>query len=54
MLVVIALGGNALLPRIGIVEVVAFVFSIFTVFGIPVYVWQQHARTRSVPADRVH
>jgi len=22
-------------------------------FGIPVYVWQQHERARSVPADRV-
>jgi len=67
----IAVGGAArgVLPRIGIVEVVAFVFSIFTVygcgptpvlyglllllFGIPVYVWQQHERSRSVPADRV-
>ena len=48
------------LPRIGVVEVVAFAFSIFTVygcgpapvlwglllllFGIPVYVWQRHER----------
>jgi arginine:agmatine antiporter len=48
------------LPRIGIVEGIAFVFSLFTVYGcgpaavmyglvllllgIPVFVWQQHAR----------
>ena len=67
----IAVGGAArgVLPRIGIVEVVAFLFSIFTVygcgptpvlyglllllFGIPVYVWQQHQHAREVPADRV-
>jgi basic amino acid/polyamine antiporter, APA family len=67
----IAAGGAArgALPRIGIVEVVAFVFSIFTVygcgptpvlyglllllFGIPVYVWQQREHAAEVPADRV-
>ena len=52
--------GTAALPRIGAVEVVAFAFSVFTVygcgpapvlwglllllFGIPVYVWQRHER----------
>jgi amino acid transporter len=67
----IAVGGAArgVLPRIGGVEVVAFLFSIFTVygcgptpvlyglllllFGIPVYVWQQHERARTVAAHRV-
>jgi APA family basic amino acid/polyamine antiporter len=67
----IAAGGAArgALPRIGIVEVVAFVFSIFTVygcgptpvlyglllllFGIPVYVWQQREHAPKLPADRV-
>jgi arginine:agmatine antiporter len=67
----IAVGGAArgVLPRIGVVEVVAFLFSMFTVygcgptpvlyglllllFGIPVYVWQQHQHAREVPADRV-
>jgi arginine:agmatine antiporter len=67
----IAVGGAArgVLPRIGIVEVVAFLFAIFTVygcgptpvlyglllllFGIPVYVWQQHARAKMVAAHRV-
>jgi basic amino acid/polyamine antiporter, APA family len=64
-------GGAArgVLPRIGVVEAVAFLFSIFTVygcgptpvlyglllllFGIPVYVWQQHERARGVAAHRV-
>jgi basic amino acid/polyamine antiporter, APA family len=67
----IAAGGAArgALPRIGIVEMVAFVFSIFTVygcgptpvlyglllllFGIPVYVWQQREHAPELPADRV-
>jgi arginine:agmatine antiporter len=67
----IAVGGAArgVLPRIGVIEIVAFLFSIFTVygcgptpvlyglllllFGIPVYVWQQRERGRQVPADRV-
>jgi APA family basic amino acid/polyamine antiporter len=66
----IAVGGAArgVLPRIGVIEVIAFVFSIFTVygcgptpvlygfllllFGIPVYVWQQHAHAGSLPAHR--
>jgi basic amino acid/polyamine antiporter, APA family len=65
----IAAGGAArgVLPRIGLVEIVAFAFSIFTVygcgptpvlyglllllFGIPVYVWQQ--RARALPTHRV-
>ncbi len=54
------------LPRIGAVEVVAFAFSIFTVygcgpapvlwglllllFGIPVYVWQRHEHARATVA----
>jgi arginine:agmatine antiporter len=58
-----------MLPRIGAVEVIAFLFSIFTVygcgptpvlyglllllFGIPVYVWQQRARAKAVAAHRV-
>jgi amino acid transporter len=67
----IAVGGAArgVLPRIGVIEIVAFLFSIFTVygcgptpvlyglllllFGIPVYVWQQRERGRQVSADRV-
>jgi basic amino acid/polyamine antiporter, APA family len=67
----IAVGGAArgVLPRIGVVEVVAFLFSMFTLygcgptpvlyglllllFGIPVYVWQQHQHAGDVPADRV-
>jgi APA family basic amino acid/polyamine antiporter len=67
----IAAGGAArgVLPRIGVVEAVAFLFSIFTVygcgptpvlyglllllFGIPVYVWQQHEHARGVAAHRV-
>jgi arginine:agmatine antiporter len=67
----IAVGGVArgMLPRIGAVEVIAFLFSIFTVygcgptpvlyglllllFGIPVYVWQQRARAKAVAAHRV-
>ena len=67
----IAVGGAArgVLPRIGIVEAVAFIFSIFTVygcgptpvlyglllllFGIPVYVWQQHEHAKGVAAHRV-
>ena len=67
----IAVGGAArgVLPRIGIVEAVAFLFSIFTVygcgptpvlyglllllFGIPVYVWQQHEHAKGVAAHRV-
>src|SRR5262245_13340127 len=66
----IAVGGAArgVLPRIGVVEVVAFLFSIFTVygcgptpvlyglllllFGIPVYVWQQREHARGVAAHR--
>ena len=67
----IAVGGVArgMLPRIGAVEVIAFLFSIFTVygcgptpvlyglllllFGIPVYVWQQRERAKAVAAHRV-
>jgi len=67
----IAVGGAArgVLPRIGVVEVVAFLFSMFTLygcgptpvlyglllllFGIPVYVWQQHQHAGDVPADGV-
>jgi basic amino acid/polyamine antiporter, APA family len=67
----IAVGGAArgVLPRIGVVEAVAFAFSIFTVygcgptpvlyglllllFGIPVYVWQQRERAKALPANRV-
>jgi len=67
----IAVGGAArgMLPRIGAVEVIAFLFSIFTVygcgptpvlyglllllFGIPVYVWQQRERAKTVAAHRV-
>jgi arginine:agmatine antiporter len=66
----IAVGGAArgVLPRIGIVEVIAFAFAIFTVYGcgptpvlygllllllgIPVYVWQQQAHARSLSAHR--
>jgi len=66
----IAVGGAArgVLPRIGIIEMIAFAFAIFTVygcgptpvlyglllllFGIPVYVWQQQAHARSVSAHR--
>lgn len=67
----IAVGGAArgVLPRIGAIEVVAFLFSIFTVygcgptpvlyglllllFGIPVYVWQQHEHAKAVAAHRL-
>jgi amino acid transporter len=67
----IAVGGAArgVLPRIGAVEVVAFLFSVFTVygcgptpvlyglllllFGIPVYVWQQHEHAKAVAANRL-
>jgi arginine:agmatine antiporter len=67
----IAVGGAArgVLPRIGLIEVVAFLFAIFTVYGcgptpvlygllllllgIPVYVWQQRERGASVAARRV-
>ncbi len=66
----IAAGGAArgALPRIGVVEMVAFAFAMFTVygcgptpvlyglllllFGIPVYVWQQHEHGKSVAAGR--
>jgi arginine:agmatine antiporter len=66
----IAVGGAArgVLPRIGIVEIIAFAFAIFTVYGcgptpvlygllllllgIPVYVWQQQAHARSLSAHR--
>jgi len=50
-------GVDAKIPRIGVVEIIAFVFSVFTVYGcgadavlygllllllgIPVYVWQR-------------
>ena len=65
----IAARGAGAKPRITAIEIVAFLFSIFTVygcgptpvlyglllllFGIPVYVWQQHQHAREVPADRV-
>jgi amino acid transporter len=67
----IAVGGSArgVLPRIGAIEVVAFLFSVFTVygcgptpvlyglllllFGIPVYVWQQHEHAKAVAANRL-
>jgi arginine:agmatine antiporter len=60
----IAVGGAArgVLPRIGIVEVVAFVFAMFTLYGcgpapvlyglillllgLPIYVWQQHEHAK--------
>ena len=58
------------LPRIGPVEIIAFVFAMFTVygcgptpvlyglllllFGIPVYVWQRHEHAKLVAADRAH
>jgi L-asparagine transporter-like permease len=66
----IAVGGAArgVLPRIGIVEIIAFAFAIFTVYGcgptpvlygllllllgIPVYVWQQQVHARSLSAHR--
>jgi len=59
----IATRASVALPRIGVVEAVAFLFSIFTVygcgpapvlwglllllFGIPVYVWQRQERARA-------
>jgi len=60
---------RGVLPRIGAIEVVAFLFSIFTVygcgptpvlyglllllFGIPVYVWQQREHAKAVAAHRL-
>jgi len=51
-------GGTKLIPRLTAVEIIAFVFSVFTLYGcgaepvlygllllvlgIPVFVWQQH------------
>ena len=65
----ISRAGAVGLPHIGLVEAVAFAFSIFTVygcgptpvlwglllllFGIPIYVWQQHERARAAATHRV-
>ena len=66
----IAAGGAArgVLPRVGAIEIIAFIFAMFTVygcgptpvlyglmlllFGIPVYVWQRHDHAKALPAHR--
>ena len=68
----ISVGGAArgALPRIGAVEIIAFIFAIFTVygcgpapvlyglllllFGIPVYVWQRREHGEPLAAHRAH
>jgi basic amino acid/polyamine antiporter, APA family len=68
----ISVGGAArgALPRIGAVEIIAFIFAMFTVygcgptpvlyglllllFGIPVYVWQRHEQGKPLATHRAH
>ena len=67
-LVAAHVAGGGPVPRLGPIEVIAFVFSVFTLYGcgakpvlfgtimlvlgIPVYVWQQRRRTQSPATER--
>jgi hypothetical protein len=60
-----SVAGGGTVPRLGPIELIAFVFSVFTLYGcgakpvlfgtimlvlgIPIYVWQQGRRTQSYP-----
>jgi basic amino acid/polyamine antiporter, APA family len=66
---VAAHGGSGIVPRITIVEIIAFVFAIFTLYGcgaeavlygvlllmlgIPIYVWQRRQASERKPASEV-